>query len=140
MSSNSEIFKKIQESLQAARDTINLKDRIENDINDVVSIISQLTDDAVSYSISQNNYVDLSYTSCNKIITIIKKSDPSYRFILCGYSIDENDGYPVTVETKNAITTCGDDENLKLFLTEVITEKETSMKIINLISVDGIPF
>ncbi|MEB6390939.1 hypothetical protein [Kluyvera ascorbata] len=140
MSSNSEIFKKIQASLQAARDTIKLKDRIEDDINDVMSVIPQLTNDAVSFVISGNNYDDLSYNACNKIITITKKSNPYYKFILCGYSIDENNGYPVTVETKHTLTTCADDENLKLLLTDLITEKETSMRIVNLISMDDIPF
>lgn len=140
MNSNSEIFKKIQASLQAARDTIKLKDRIEDDINDVMSIISQLTDDAVSFVISGNDYDDPSYNSSNKIITIIKKSTPYYNFILCGYSIDENNGYPVTVETKQTLTTCADDENLKSLLTDLITEKETSMRIVNLISMDDIPF
>lgn len=140
MSSNSEIFKKIQESLQAARDTIKLKDRIENDITDVIAIIPELTEDAVSFIIEENNHDDLSYSSTNKLITIIKKSNPYYKFILCGYSIDENYGYPVTVETKHTLTTCADDENLKLFLTDLITQKETSMRIINLISIDEIPF
>lgn len=140
MNPNDEIFKKIQESLQAAREALKLKERISSDISEVLSIVPTLTDNAVSFAIIENDGSFPKYNSCGKIVQIFKKSNPLFGFILCGYTIDEVSGYPVSVENEKTIFTCSDDSALKSVLTDLITEKGNSMKIINLISAEDIPF
>lgn len=141
MNSNQEFFKKIQESLEAARSTVKLKEKIGSDITDVLSMLSVLTSDAVSFKITANNGMNPGYRSNSKLIHIIKKSTPHIGFTLCGYVIDEANGYPVTIENEVTIFNCDDDISLKSTLTEFITDQENSMKIINLISSDkDIPF
>lgn len=140
MSYNEEIFKKIHESLQAARDALKLKERISGDIIEILSMVRTLTDDAVFFEIIDNDGDYPSYGSSNKIIRIFKKSNPYHSFTLCGYSTDEASGYPVSVETEMTIFTCTDDSALKDVISDIITEKRTSMQIINLISAEDIPF
>ena len=140
MSSNEEIYNKIQESLQAARDALQLKTRITSDIVEVLSMLSELTNDAVSFEIKDNSGNEPSYRFCQKLIYIEKKSNSYYSFVLCGYSIDELSGYPVSLEDENKIMTCNDDMSLKTAISELITDKNIAMKIINLISADDIPF
>lgn len=140
MSSNNEIFNKIQKSLQAARDALQLKLRINNDITEVLSMISTITDEAVSFEIRDNDGTVNSYRGCEKLIYIVKKSNPYYCFILCGYSIDGLSGYPVLVENTKNVFTCNDDSTLKSIISDLITDKQNSMQIINLISIDDIPF
>lgn len=141
MNSNDEIFKKIQASLKAAREISGLKKKIESNISEVLSMVSDLTNDAVSYEIIDNPNLHPSYTETDKLIKIFKTSNSYYSFFLCGYSIDEASGYPVTIENSNTIFNCNDDVSLKTTISDLIVQKENSMKIINFVSLgDDIPF
>ncbi|WP_174868601.1 hypothetical protein [Pectobacterium polaris] len=141
MNFNDEIFNKIQNSIQAARDAVKLKEKIENDIFEVLSMVSKITDDAIGFDLLINDNENPFFLGCEKIIFINKKSNPYNKFILCGYSIDEMTGYPVKLESEVNVFTCNDDETLKLTLADFITSKENSIKIVKLISLeDDIPF
>ncbi|MFO4337651.1 hypothetical protein [Klebsiella quasipneumoniae] len=140
MNSNDEIFKKIQASIQEARDAFKLKEKISNDITEILSMISAITDNAVSFKIDDNNISHPAYISCQKIVRIIKSGNPFYGFILCGYNIDDLTGYPVSIETEKSIFNCNDDDALKNVISDLLSTKETSMQIVKLISVDDIPF
>jgi len=141
MNSNNDIFNKIKASLDNARDVVKLKERIGSDISEVLSMISQITDDAVSFSIEKTTHDEIEYLSSDNIVYIYKASSPHINFIIFAYSIDEVMGYPVTIETKSNFYNCNDDTTLKTIVSDLIIEKETSMKIMKLISNDDdIPF
>ena len=104
-------------------------------------MVSVLTDGAVSYKIEENIFDDADHTESSKLIKIIKTSNPYHNFILCGYSIDEESGYPVTIENAISIFNCNDDVSLKTTISDLIILKQNSMRIINLVSIgDDIPF
>jgi len=141
MSYNADIFNKIKASLENARDVVQLKSRIESDIFEVLSMISTITDNAVSYHIEKNTKSEIEYLSSDNLIHILKASSPHIRFILCGYSIDETMGYPVIIETRDNFYNCNDDITLKTIISDLVVDKNVSMKIMNLISIDDdIPF
>jgi len=142
MSSNEDIFEKIKKSLQTAKDTLHLKKKIENEISEVIIMLTEMTAGAIGFEIKNNDKKNMDYQSPEKIIVLKNKNMPFVPgFILCGYSINENTGYPVTVEDEENIYPCVDEVQLKTKISDIISSHENSMKIVNLASSNSdIPF
>jgi len=141
MDNNEKIRDRIKRSLDNASSTVELKIKIEQDISSIMNIIYELTDGKIGFSVEDNNPVNPVFQDCARLV-FLKKTDVNfpYGFNILGYTLNNQSGYPVNVESETEYFDCANESELKDVIVSIIEEK--SLHIIQLISekVDDMPF
>jgi len=134
MTSNEELFKKIRESLNLAKKTLKLKDQIEEEISVILDELKKITDNEITIEVEDHD-LRQPYSSSEKLI-YISKSGYIYgeSFILFGFSINKDTGYPVDIETDVNLYNCYDSASLKTCIGDIISSEKNAMKIVSLAS------
>lgn len=141
MSTNEDLFKRLRESIESAQKTLKVKEKIEEELNHVLSEINKLLGNSVTFEVLDSNG-ERHFSSSSKIIHLSKSGvnfGPS--FILFGFSISENTGYPVIIETSKNLFNCNSDSELKGCIGDILTEEKNSIILVKVASEDPpIPF
>lgn len=141
MDNNEKLRDRIKKSLENASSTIELKQKIEKDIVNILNIISDLTNGEIGFDINDNNPANPSFSASNSLV-FLKKANVNfaYGFNILGYSLSNTAGYPVTLETETQYYDCNNEDELKDVMASIIDAK--SLQIIQLMSeeIDNIPF
>lgn len=141
MDNNEKIRDRIRQSLENASSTIELKLKIENEIISIMNIIHELTNGEIGFTVKENKPAHSRFVDCEKLVFLKKTSvNHPYGFTLIGYSLNNETGYPVSVETESEYYDCNNEMELKDIIASIIEKK--SLQIIQLMSekVEDIPF
>lgn len=142
MSINDEIFKKIKDSIDAAKEVAIVKSSIISDITNVLNMLSDATDGIVKYKIEKNTRTPMDIISRRASIS---SDNIAFAYVgeiflssnsmaIFGYSIDQYTGYPVTIETDIDEIECVSSEELKLVIAEKISNPMITSWVVSMMN------
>ncbi|GKV93587.1 hypothetical protein H2Y56_06365 [Pectobacterium aroidearum] len=137
------LLEKISKSLENANNLLKLKGKIESDILQTLNIVTEITNNAVEFSIFEKNGDYDKYESSARLVKIIKPSSGIIHsgFIFLGFSINEKTGYPMVIETEANYYVIKDESELSDVLVNIIDQRALAiMKLISESQDDDIPF
>jgi hypothetical protein len=134
MTSNEELFKRIRESIQSAKKTLKLKDEIEKEMSVILDELKNITGNEITIEVEDNDFSS-PYASSEKVV-YISKSGYIYgeSFVLFGFSINKDTGYPVDLETDKNLYNCYEESTLKICIGDIISSEANAMKIVSIAS------
>ncbi|MFN2993979.1 hypothetical protein [Serratia plymuthica] len=141
MDNKEKLRERIKSSLDNANNTLELKEKIEVEIANIMKMVTELTDGVIEHEIRENISKLPSFHDCEKLVSLHKIVDGvPYGFTILGFSLNYSNAYPVTVETENEIFDCQDEDALKDTIASIIDKR--SLRIMQLVSkeVPDLPF
>lgn len=141
MDNNEKLKDRIRQSLINASSTIELKVKIEDEIINIMNMINELTGGEIGFRITENIPVNVNFRDCEKIVFLQKTSvNHPYGFHIIGYTLNNQTGYPVSLETDSEYYDCNNDSELRDVIASIIDKK--SLQIMQLMTekVENLPF
>lgn len=134
-----ELLERLRRSLEEANIALNLKQKIEESILDVVNLIKEVIGEGVVFSIDINRSSAGVYRECEKLMIMAKNTGDIFdeRLTLFGFSLAESTSFPVFVETDMESLIANNDDELRNIVASII--EQNSLKIMKFISEKGIP-
>ncbi|MGY0157573.1 hypothetical protein ACVQK1_17005 [Edwardsiella tarda] len=140
MNRNEKIRESILTSLKKAKETIQRKSNIENEILSIVKIIEEFSDELLTVNVINNDGRNLKFRDPDKLVIVQQREQPLNAMILLGYTIHEENTFPVMIESATDYCDCNNNEEINDAILEIIDENSLKMIQIANTPITNIPF